>query len=397
MLWIKIDRLSDISLTRQIYEDLRNKILNKELIGGEKLPSSRKLASELSVSRNTIIEVYEQLIAEGYLESIEGSGTYVSKGSSLEKYINYYTYDVVYKHTKENKKESKGYIDFITGTPDLSLLPRIQWAKCLKEACLDAPMSSLNYTSSAGIYDLRVSISKLILRTKGIKSDPGQIIVLSGSAEGFLILSRLLGVRSKEVIIEDPSYNGIKNILKNLNIKLYPVPADDKGINIDSIPEQKKVDFIIVTPSHHFPLGGVLPVQRRIKLIEFSRKNGVYIIENDYDSEFRYTGYPISSLHLLDPHHVIHVGTFSESMYPGIRLGYMIVPENLVRDCKKIKGSLGLIKSSIKQIAFSYFIKRGYFERHLNRMKKIYLKKREIIIQCLNHGRFHRFICCCGI
>jgi GntR family transcriptional regulator/MocR family aminotransferase len=386
MLWINIDKSAEISLTRQIYEELRAKILGKELIAGEKLPSTRKLARELAVSRNTILEVYEQLIAEGYLESSEGSGTYVTKGSSLERNINYYTYDMGANILKEKKAEAPHPVDFISGTPDLSLFPRILWAKCLKEACLDVPQESLNYTSSAGIYDLRVSMAKLLLRTKGIKCHPSQIIITSGSSEAFLILSKLLGGKNKEAIIEDPAYNGIKKILQTLNIKLYTVPADDRGMKVDLIPRTKKACFIIVTPSHHFPLGSVLPIQRRIKLVEFSRKNGIYIIENDYDSEFRYLGYPISSLQLLDPQNVIHIGTFSESMYPGIRLGYMILPENLVRDCKRIKGALGLLKSSVKQIALSYFIKKGNFERHLNKMKKVYQKKREFLLDNLQES-----------
>lgn len=387
MLWLDIDRSKNTPLIRQIYEELRTKILNKELIAGEKLPSTRRFSQELKVSRNILLEVYEQLISEGYLDSIEGSGTYVAKGTSLEKYTDYYAYDGGYINTDENKKnKSPDKINFISGTPDLKLFPRISWAKCLKEACLDVPMDYLNYSSSKGIYDLRISLSKLLLRTKGIKCNPDQVIVLSGSIEGFLIISKLLGDKYKQVIIEDPSYNGIKKVLETMNLNIYPVSSDEKGINTELIPMDKKAGFIIVTPSHHFPLGGVLPIQRRIKLIEYSRRMGVYIVENDYDSEFRYSGQPVSSLHLLDPNRVIHIGTFSESMYPGIRVGYMIVPEEIAGECKKIKGSLGLVKSSIKQLALSYFIKRGYFERHLNKMKKTYQKKREVLIMELKNA-----------
>jgi GntR family transcriptional regulator/MocR family aminotransferase len=383
MLWVKIDRSSDVSLTRQIFEDLRSKILNKEMIAGEKLPSTRKLAMELKVSRNIIIEVYEQLIAEGYLESLEGSGTYVAKGTSLERFMNYYTYDVAYKTVKEKQNDTADVINFISGTPDLSLFPKIWWAKCMKEACLDATPDSINYTSSAGIYDLRKSISKLLLRTKGIKCEPENIVITSGTSESFLILSKFFQGKYDEAVVEDPSYTAIKNIFKYMNINLYEVPADDRGMNVEMIPDNKKSSFIVVTPSHHFPLGGVLPIQRRIKLIEYARKNNIYIVENDYDSEFRYTGYPISSLQILDADHVIHAGTFSESMYPSIRIGYLVVPPKMSRDIKIVKSYLGLSKSSIDQIALSYFIKRGYFERHLNKMKKIYFKKRESLIGSL--------------
>ncbi|GAG95469.1 unnamed protein product, partial [marine sediment metagenome] len=218
---------------------------------------------------------------------------------------------------------------------------------------------------------------------KGIKCYPDQIIILSGSSEGFLIIGKLLKPYYNNVIIEDPVYNGIQKIFKSLDIKFYPIPVDDKGIRSDLIPENIKNHFIIVTPSHQFPTGSVLPIQRRVKLIKLARNINTYIIENDYDSEFRYTGQQISSLHLLDPEIVIHIGTFSESLYPSLRLGYMVLPESLVKDCCKIKESCGLFTPSIYQLALSNFIKEGYFERHINKMKKLYKGKRKILIDKL--------------
>jgi GntR family transcriptional regulator/MocR family aminotransferase len=396
MVWIGLDRSSGAPLIRQIYDELRTRILNKELRSGEKLPSTRRLAEDLKVSRNVVLEAYEQLLAEGYLESAGGSGTYVAKGAAFETNAGQYVYETEYEDDQDEQNAGGGTeIDFESGVPDLSLFPKIPWAKCLKEACLDAPVDTLNYSSAAGIYDLRVSLCRLLLRTKGIRCVPEQVIVLSGSIEGFLIIAKLLGDTCQTAIIEDPSYNGIKFPLEAMNIDVCPVPADEKGMRVDRLPKAKKAGFIIVTPSHHFPLGGVLPIQRRIKLLEYAGKRGMYIVENDYDSEFRYTGQPISALHLLDPRRVVHVGTFSESMYPGIRIGYMIVPEKIAGKCGEIKASLGLVKSSVEQIALSSFIKRGYFERHLNRMKKHYQRKREVLINELKRA-FDGGVCITG-
>ena len=380
MIWINIDRSKDVSLIGQVYDGLRMKILNRELEAGEKIPSTRMLSQELKVSRNIILQAYEHLISEGYLESREGSGTYVAKGTSLERIGSGYIHDHAVPGN-DNKKNAIKKIDFVSGTPDLKMFPRIWWSRCMKEACLDASSDLLNYSSPEGIYDLRSSLSKLLLKTKGIRCNPQQVIILSGSIEGFLLTSRL-ATNHNMIIIEDPSYYAIRDILETMKINLFPASCDNRGMNVDKLPENVKSDFIIVT-SHHFPLGGVLTIQRRIKLIEYSRRNDIYIIENDYDGEFRYTGQPVSSLHLLDRERVIHIGTFSESMYPGIRLGYMIVPEKKLKEFVVMKETLGLVRSSIEQMAMSYFIKRGYFERHLEKMKRLYRKKRELLISSL--------------
>jgi len=379
-MWIKIDRSIKTTLAKQIFEQLRDKILRNELKSGERLPSTRSLSEELGVSRNIIVAVYDQLIAEGYLESKEGSGTYIAENTSLPGYktsINYSNKFIV------NKKIESDIIDFNSGIPDLEKFPRNLWAKFLKFSMLDMPEYLLDYGEPQGVLDLRLTLSTLLLKTKGIKCHPEQIIILTGSSEGFLILGKLLKSKYDNVIIEDPIYNSIQKILNSFDFKFYPVPVDNKGIKTDLFPENITNCFITVTPSHQFPTGSVLPIQRRVKLIELAKKINTYIIENDYDSEFRYTGPQISSLHLLYPEIVIHIGTFSESLYPSLRLGYMVLPESLVKDCCKIKESYGLFTPSIYQFALSNFIKEGYFERHVNKMKKLYKLKRKILISKL--------------
>jgi GntR family transcriptional regulator/MocR family aminotransferase len=210
--------------------------------------------------------------------------------------------------------------------------------------------------------------------------------------QAFAILANLFAASGHEVILEDPSFDRIQQILKHTNFSFYPVPVDEKGIQTDRIPPDRKASFVIVTPSHHFPLGSVLPIQRRVKLIEYARKTGTYLVENDYDSEFRYAGAPISALHLLDPDYVIYVGTFSESLYPALRLGYIILPESLLAACRDILSVSGTGISVIKQIALEAFIQEGYLEHHITKMKKLYRKKREAVIAALQAAFNNRII-----
>ncbi len=379
MIWINIDRTKNISLTRQIFEQIRSKILKKELAPGEKLPSTRKLSLELKVSRNIILDVYDQLKAEGYLKTYNGSGTYIAKGTFLEKYTDLYDYNANEFFKQKKVEFNKKIIGFNTGIPDLKSFPIIIWSKLIKEASQDISEKHLNYPDIKGSYELRSVLAKYLLRTKGIMCNPDQVIILSGSIQGFFILGELFKKINNKIIIEDPSYNGIYEILNKLKFNIIQIPVDEMGINTNLINENEKASCIIVTPSHQFPSGSVLPIQRRIKLIEFARKTKTYIIENDYDSEFRYSSPPISSLHLLDHNVVIHIGTFSESLFPSLRIGYMILPYEIIDKVCEIKSIFGLYTSTIKQIALSNFIIKGYFERHIVKMKKKYQKKNELI------------------
>ncbi len=383
MLWIQIDRSSSLPLTKQVCGQLRAKILRRELPAGEQLPPTRKFAQELGVSRNVIIYVYDQLASEGYLETREGSGTYVAQGTYLEEHKESYQHDFTYEAPVHRSQQNEEVIDFATGTPDLSRFPRKIWAKLLRETCLDAPDAFFNYGPAKGQLALRRSLENFLLKHKGIHCHPEQILILSGSAQGFFVLARVLASPEREIIIEDPVYHGIQQIFTTHRLALYPVPVDEKGIQVEQIPEGKRASFVSVTPSHQFPMGSVLPIQRRVKLIEYARKTDTYIVENDYDSEFRYSGPPITALHLLDPERVIHIGTFSESLFPSLRLGYMILPQNLLEQCHAFMTANSFATSALKQLTLARFIDEGYLERHISKMKKLYKIKRELLISSL--------------
>jgi GntR family transcriptional regulator/MocR family aminotransferase len=187
-------------------------------------------------------------------------------------------------------------------------------------------------------------------------------------------------------IIEEPLYNGIHQILHHLRYDYVPIAVDTKGMCVEHIPQDVQASAVLVTPSHHFPSGCIMSIQRRIALVEYARQTGTLIIENDYDSEFRYTGSPISSLQRLSPANVAHVGTFSESLYPSVRLGYLVLPEHLIEPCRKFKAAQGLVTASLQQLALARFIEEGYLERHIGKMKKEYLKRRQLLIVRLHEA-----------
>lgn len=381
MLWIAIDKTSGMPLTKQVCEQLRGKILSRELPPGTKLPSSRKFAQEMQVSRNVVIYAYEQLIAEGFLESQEGSGTYVAEGSYLEQYKEIAHTQQRQEAQVRQRRSVQDVIDFEIGVPDLSQFPRQIWAKLLRNACFDASQDALNYLPPEGLPQLRQALAGFLLKTKGLRCRPEQIMVVSGSAQGLAVLFQAVARAGWTFIIEDPVFIGSSRILKMSDYPFLPIPVDEKGMQVEQIPPNLPTSGIIVTPSHQFPLGSVLPIQRRVKLIEYARTADAYIIENDYDSEFRHHGSPINTLHLLDPERVLHVGSFSEILCPAIRLGYIVVPDALFERCRQIKSMLGLVTSSLSQLALNAFITEGYFERHFSKMKKLYRAKRAMLLE----------------
>lgn len=382
MLWVDIDTHAQTSIVHQLCEQLRLKILKGDLNPGEMLPPSRVLAKQLNISRNSVIYSYEQLIAEQFLEARKGAGTFVACGAYLERYKDYVKEEANQKSNRPVRNE-QDIIDFRDGIPDLKNAPKKIWAKLLRDVCLDATEESYDYGDPFGKMELRSSISKYVLKRKGIRCSAEQVVILSGSAQGFSIIAKVLNLRNKEIIVEDPSYRGIKTIFDHFNVVFNAISVDSKGIKTEFLNRYEKSKLMIITPSHHYPLGGVLPIQRRIQLIQFARKNEIYIIENDYDNEFRYSGPALQSLHLLDPDYVIHLATFSLTLFPSLRMGYMILPERLMPRCYEIMYANSLEASTMKQLALSRFISEGHIDRHINKMRKNYYKKQQLLIDQL--------------
>ncbi|WP_285397195.1 PLP-dependent aminotransferase family protein [Lysinibacillus sp. fls2-241-R2A-57] len=377
MLWIPIDHSSDIPLNRQVYQQIREKILNGHLQAGERLASTRELSVELKVSRNVILEAYDQLLAEGFLIARRGSGTFVAEGAFLTQHETPFLYEV------DEKKVKNHIINFRSGIPALDLFPRKTWAKLSHQLWNDIESTNFGYDFPEGRLELRQTLAHYLLRTRGVNCHPEQIVITSGATQALTLVSRLLLSPKDIAIIEDPITNDIQTIFKSSGASLYPIPVDEYGMKTALIPENLHPKFVFLTPSHQFPLGGTLPIQRRIQLINFARRNNCFLVEDDYDSEFRYEGPPVSSLQGLDLERVLYIGSFSKILSPALRIGYIVLPTHLIEKCRQLKWFTDLHTQSLDQLILARFIKEGYLERHIAKMKKFYKNQRDFLIQCL--------------
>lgn len=382
-MWLNLDKESSIPLIRQVYGQLKLMILEGKLQEGAKLPSTRWLSKDLGISRNVILEAYDQLTAEGYIEGRQGSGTKVSKGLNYKRINKDKSLDALIPKVVT---EERDIIDFRSGIPALDMFPKKEWGRLYNNICMQANDKVFAYCGAEGRIELRQALSKYLFRVRGINCCPEQIMIISGSTQGLSLVSELLYSENAEVIVEDPIHYGLLKVISNFGYTVKAVPVDSKGIKTNMITSSSDVSLVYVTPSHQFPLGGVLPIQRRIELIKFAKEKDCYIIEDDYDSEFRYDGYPISSLYELEPNRVIYVGSFSKIFSPALRLGYMILPQSLIPKYLELKKYSDVHTEAISQLTMAQFIHGGSLEKHLWKMKKEYIKKREAIIKSLDYS-----------
>ncbi|MDL4839435.1 MocR-like pyridoxine biosynthesis transcription factor PdxR [Aquibacillus rhizosphaerae] len=388
MIWIELNKTSEKPIYQQIYVRVKEQILLGELAEGERLPSSRVLATTLNVSRSVILEAYDQLIAEGYIKSKQGAGTFVESGISLEGFPSGVLPPVSVKtiDSKNNPKSIKNnLIDFRSGVPCLKKFPRKKWGSIGKDVYENIEASLFGYSSPEGSEQLRNVLSTYLDRTRGINCHPNQIIITSGATQAFTLLAKLLVKSNSEVLIEDPVTKEIPEIFIERGAKITPISVDEFGMQTERLTTKRKACIIFVTPSHQFPLGGILPIQRRIQLINFAKKTNSYIIEDDYDSEFRYSGHPVSSIQGLCPERVIYIGTFSKILSPSLRIGYLILPNSLVEEVKNLKRYTDYHSPTIEQVILARFIKDGHLEKHIVKMRKLYNKKRAFLIKCLKN------------
>ncbi len=377
MFGFEINHQSDLSNAKQLENQIREAILSGRLEAGYRLPPTRILAKDLQIARNTVIQVYEQLQAEGYLNAREGSGTYVAKIGKLPIPIRI-NYVPRVEHTY-----IQNTISFDAGNPEMHSFPKAGWAKLLREACLDADEASFSYGYFSGHPRLKQAIRDYVYRMKGIRCEENQIIIVSGTSGGMEILAKLFKDSRKRIAIEDPCIHFVKNIFSDHYFDLCPVKVDAQGMDINSLREYNDVGLIYVVPSHQYPLGGVLPVSRRIALLQYASEQKAYVLEDDYDSEFRYKGEALQALRNLDQERVIYQGSFSKIFTPSLRLGYMIIPIHLIELIADQLRESNLWVNTIDQLAMARFLEERQLDRHIYRMRKVYENKRKYLIQCL--------------
>lgn len=372
---ITLDKNNDNPLYIQLYKFIKSEIQNGNFKSNSKLPSKRKLSKYLCISQNTIEAAYAQLITEGYIISIPKKGYYVSE---LQGLININSNNEIKMDYKRKKTQYK--YEFFSSRVDLESFPYGIWRKINKDIISEENKNLFQIGHSQGDINLREAISNYLRFSRGVNSSVDNIIIGSGTEYLIQILINILG-NNKVYGMEEPGYYKIRKILKTHNIQVKPINIDNQGIDIREI-YKSNVEIIHITPSHQFPTGVIMPVSRRMQLLSWAYEGeNRYIIEDDYDSEFRFEGKPIPALQSLDnTGKVIYLGTFSKSFVPSMRIAYMVLPDELMKIYRSDFNFLACTVSRIEQQALYKFIEEGYFERHLNKMRNIYKKKREFLV-----------------
>jgi GntR family transcriptional regulator/MocR family aminotransferase len=402
------DKSSGAPLYRQIYDAIRRAILNGEFAPQMRLPATRILADQLGVSRLTVVNAYEQLFAEGYLESKTGAGTFVAAElpddllktagklkARLEKSAAENTRSVplnlssfgekMAAKTAETVRAQKrvDFQPFQNGLTATDEFPFEIWSRIAARRYRNPPRALLGSGDPQGFLPLREAVADHLKSARGVNCTPEQIIITSGAQQALDLTARIFLSENDSVLIEDPCYPEARNSFKAAGANLIPVPVDDEGFNLAAAPgDGTKAKLVYVTPSHQYPLGVTMSLARRLALLEWARARGAWIIEDDYNSEFRYAGRPLASLQGLDRDgRVIYVGTFSKTIFPSLRIGCAVVPPALV-DVYTTARALNDVHSSLfDQAILTQFIAEGHFARHVRRMRALYRKRQEILLE----------------
>ncbi|HZU42316.1 MAG TPA: PLP-dependent aminotransferase family protein [Terriglobales bacterium] len=369
-------------LFRQVYLGLRQNILSGVLRAGDRLPSSRDLAEQLGISRTIVVLAYEHLLSEGFVEGRTGSGTYVSAGlrgtnprvPGKPAQIRLSRFGMASESAAARvnfllpRRPVLRY-DFAYGRAQVSEFPFEVWGRSLLHKARSASVEKIDYAPAAGSVALRNAICDHLRRSRAVVCEPSQVIVVNGSQQALDLVARVLIERGDSVAIEDPQYQGTREVLRACRARIHPVRVDREGLNPAKLPKGARVVF--VTPSHQFPTGAILPLARRMALLEWAKRNQAVIVEDDYDGEFRYEGHPLESLQGLDTEgRVIYIGTFSRTIFSALRIGYLIAPQSLVRAFTTAKWLCDRHTPTLEQETLAEFIASGMYERHLHRIRR---------------------------
>ncbi len=391
----------DLPFYRQIYEAIRRAILSGKLVSGTRLPASRNLAKQLSVSRITVVTAYEQLLAEGYLEGKVGAGTFVAskipedllqispkenknKESDISpEAVNLSTFARRLKDTKIPRFQSSAdSLPFKNGLTAISEFPFDIWEKIAVRVYRQSRYKISGYGAASGYLPLREAVAAHFAATRGVHCDIEQILITNGAQQALDLIGRILLDAGDKVWLEDPCYQEARGIFHANGAEIIPVPVDVEGFDLGEAARQSDAaKLVYITPSCQYPTGVTMSLARRLNLLEWARKNSAWIIEDDYNSEFRYAGRPLASLQNLDNFgRVIYVGTFSKTIFPALRLGCVIVPKNLIESFTAARSLSDWHSPIFEQAILADFISEGHFARHLRRMRTLYEKRQNILV-----------------
>ncbi|MEO8025356.1 MAG: PLP-dependent aminotransferase family protein [Bryobacteraceae bacterium] len=377
-------------LHRQVYERLQTTIRQGQLQAGQRLPSTRALAAELGVSRNTVMAAFEQLIAEGYLEGQAGSGTFVTQGfpkapaaaspSAPGAGLSRRGGDILNAGRPRLNPDGAAR-PFEAGVPAIDAGLLRLWWRLIQKSWKKGP-PPLGYQDPAGYLPLRRAIAVYLAVARGVRCEPEQIVITSGAQQGLDLAARLLTDQGDAVWMEDPGYGGARTAFEAAGARVIPIPVDREGLVVaEGLRRMPMARLAYVTPSHQFPVGATMPLTRRLELLKWAREADAWIVEDDYDSEYRFSSRPLPALQGLDDSaRVVYIGTFSKVMFPGLRLGYVVVPGNVAESFAAGRAVGDRQSPWLEQAALTEFLREGHFGRHVRRMRSDYRERAEALV-----------------
>ncbi len=398
---ISLDRTSNVPMHQQLSEKLRQVLWQGDLKPGQRLPPSRVLAKSLEISRTTVAKSYDQLLGEGYLEARPGSGTFVNS-QLLTNYLDSGLIEQVVSELSDTTvlsqfgkatfsacqtevSETQYEISFRFSSPAVEQFPIVLWRRLLSRHCNNCP-AVLDYSpDAAGYFPLRTAIANYLGRIRAAKCSAEQIIIVNGSQQALNLITRLTIDRGDWVAMEDPGYLCARNCFEGQGAKLQAVTVDSDGLNVKALERySQSFKLLYITPSHQFPTGVTLSLSRRLALLQWAYKTGTLLLEHDYDSEYRYGMGVIPALQGFDQNNtVVYVGTFSKTLFPSLRIGYLVVPPEWIELVTYAKWLCDRQTPILEQYALTDFLTEGHFERHIQRMRYLYDKRRKVLIKAI--------------
>jgi GntR family transcriptional regulator / MocR family aminotransferase len=400
---IRLDNNSSLPLHQQLYQELRLCILSGRLLPGGRIPSTRSLAKSLGISRTTVTQSYEQLLSEGYLETVVGSGTFVcaqlpddllrstpieSTGKITRPPVKLNQYAIILSNTEDVPRiaEANAPINFRYGRPAFDQFPIKLWRRLLGRYC-SSNLNWLDYSiDPLGYKGLREAIAFYLSGSRAVTCEPDQVLITNGTQQALDLIVRLLIAPEDIIALEDPGYLSARLIFQTQGAKLLPIAVDELGLIVKELTNytNEAVRLVYVTPSHQFPTGATLSLPRRLELLTWAQQTGAMIIEDDYDSEYRYGDRPIPALQGLDrSDSVLYIGTFSKVLFPGLRIGYLVLPKNLVSLFARVKWLSDRHLPILEQQVLADFIAEGHLERHIRKMRELYDRRRQVLVKAL--------------
>jgi GntR family transcriptional regulator/MocR family aminotransferase len=391
---LSLDRRDPAPLYRQIYASFRSRILLGELRAGEPMPSTRDLSRELGVSRIPVLEAYGQLLAEGYLETRRGAGTFVAAALATRTAEDERRPMRGQRRISANAAALPPYErpvwaerlgPFQLGQPELRAFPVATWSRLVARHARNLRVRALQYGDAFGLLALREAIAAYLRTSRGVHCDAGQVLIVSGSQQALDLSARVLLDEGDAAWVEEPGYWLVHHVLTARGCRMVPVPVDGEGLDVAAgTKREAKARVAFVAPSHESPLGVTMSASRRLELLDWAQRSSAWIVEDDWDSEYRYDAKPIAALQGLDRNaRVVYTGTFSKVMFPSLRLGYAVVPADLVERFAAMRRAMDLCPPYLAQAPMADFLSGGHFARHLRRMRPIYARRRRLLVEAI--------------